>query len=653
MNTLRSYFTILITGITIFTLHGQNGLTNPFDLDEIICKEQETVESHINKLSQRTAYSDETDIYYQEMHWEIDPAVYYITGEITYYFKSKKANLNRFYLDLATELTVNSIKRNGIPVSFSHSSEQLLTIELGKSLATGQSDTLTIQYEGAPPSNGFGSFEQGTHAGTPIIWTLSEPYGVRDWWPGKQDLADKVDSVDIYITTPVGQLAASNGKLMSIIETGDGQLIHHWQHRHPIVAYLICLAVTNYASYSDFLPLDNGDSLEILNYVYPETLTQSQQETKSVLDILTFYNERFGLYPFANEKYGYAQFGWGGGEEHQTMSFMVNFNFSLQAHETAHQWFGDKVTCGSWADIWLNEGFATYLTGLTYEEFSPDLYWPQWRISTSNSATSQPGGSVYVDDTTSVNRIFSSRLSYNKGAYVLHMLRGVIGDDAFFTACRNYLDGAGTAYDFATTDELQNYMEQESGKNLNEFIADWFYGQGYPSYDLTWTQQADSLVFWLGQRQSHLSVSFFEMPVPVSVKVNEDFTTFILDHNYQNQRFAYYVGNASIDSVNIDPERWVLTKNNTVTEIITGVYNPLNQEDYTVFPNPANDYIRIIPSEEVYSVDLIDSDGKVSGKPVSSGSLSTGNLPSGHYTIALKNSKGEILSVQSIILATH
>ena len=653
MNTFRYYLTFLLLGMAIYTLQSQNGLTSPFDMDEIICKEQEAAESHINKLSLRTAYSDETDIYYQEMHWEIDPAVYYITGEITYYFKSKKSNLTRFYLDLANELAVNSIKRNGIPVSFSHSPEQLLTIELGKSLSIGESDTLTIQYEGAPPSNGFGSFEQGTHAGTPIIWTLSEPYGVRDWWPGKQDLADKVDSVDIYITTPVGQLAASNGKLMSINDTGDGRLIHHWQHRHPIVAYLICLAVTNYASYSDFLPLDNGDSLEILNYVYPETLTQSQQETKSVLDILTFYNERFGLYPFANEKYGYAQFGWGGGEEHQTMSFMVNFNFSLQAHETAHQWFGDKVTCGSWADIWLNEGFATYLTGLTYEEYSPDLYWPQWRISTSNSATSQPGGSVYVDDTTSVNRIFSSRLSYNKGAYVLHMLRGVIGDDAFFTACRNYLDGAGTAYDFATTDELQNYMEQESGKNLNEFMADWFYGQGYPSYDLTWTQQADSLVFWLGQRQSHPSVSFFEMPVPVSVKVNGDFTTFILDHQNQNQRFAYYVGNATIDSVSIDPERWVLSKNNTVTEIITGVYHPLNQNDYTAYPNPASDYIRITPAEEVYSVDLIDSEGKVSVKPVSSGRLSTGNLHSGHYTIALKNSKGEILSVQSIILAKH
>ena len=195
---------------------------------------------------------------------------------------------------------------------------------------------------------------------------------------------DKIDSMDVFITTPLDQLAAGNGKLMSITEI-DGKLVHHWRHRHPIVSYLVALAVTNYEAYSDFVYLTNGDSIEILNYVYPENLDQIKDATKSSIDIMTLFNDLVGTYPYADEKYGHAQFGWGGGMEHQTMSFMGSFSFNLQAHEMAHQWFGDKVTCGSWTEIWLNEGFATYLTGLTYENFSTDEYWPLWKSSTRNS----------------------------------------------------------------------------------------------------------------------------------------------------------------------------------------------------------------------------------------------------------------------------
>ncbi len=650
MKISRLYFCLLTLLIGCTILSAQEDQSIIWDHEAIICKEQAHAELNIQQRGYRTVFADRTDIHYQVMKWDIDPAQYYITGEITYYFKSKVANLTELHLDMANELQVNSITRNATPLTFTHSSDQLLTISLGKSLASGESDSLTITYEGAPPSNGFGSFEQGTHAGQPIIWTLSEPYGVRDWWPGKQDLIDKIDSVDIYITTPPGQLAASNGKLMSTSEF-NGKLIHHWQHRYPIVAYLVAIAVTNYTAYSHFLPLDNGDTLEILNYVYPETATQSQTETERTLQIMANYNRLFGTYPFANEKYGHAQFGWGGGMEHQTMSFMGGFSFGLVAHELAHQWFGDKVTCGSWTEIWLNEGFATYLTGLTYEDQSPDIYWPQWKSSTSNSAMSQPGGSVFVDDTTSTNRIFSGRLSYNKGAYLLHMLRWIMGDEAFFAACRDYLDSPGTAYDFAYTAELQSYLEQRSGKNLEEFFADWYYGQGYPSYNLTWTQQADSIIIWLGQTQSHESVSFFEMPVPVSVVINGSEQTFVLDHTVQGQRFSFYIGNTVIETVTIDPDIWLLSKNNTVTEITTSIYQPFAQNSIHVFPNPAMSFVEIVPAKDVFTVDFIDNLGRNCITTLSSGRIDVSALSPGFYILMLKNSNGDLVSIQSIVIA--
>ncbi len=650
MKTFRQVFFLQLLLFFFFPLDAQHELTIQWDQEEIICKEQERASLHIHQRGLRNVFADQTDIIYQSIKWEVDPAQKYIKGEITYHFKSRLDNLTALHLDLSNSLQVNSILRGFTPLIYTHSGDQLLTISLGKTLAVDEIDSLTVSYEGTPPSNGFGSFETGTHAGQPILWTLSEPYGVRDWWPGKQDLVDKIDSVDIYITTPIDLLAASNGKLMGITEV-NGKHVHHWKHRYPIASYLIALAVTNYAAYSHFLPLENGDTIEILNYVYPETLTQSKTETESSLDIMALFNELFGTYPFADEKYGHAQFGWGGGMEHQTMSFMGGFSFGLQAHEMAHQWFGDKVTCGSWTEIWLNEGFATYLTGLTYERLSPDLYWPLWKKSTSNSATSQPGGSVFVDDTTSVNRIFSGRLSYNKGSYLLHMLRWVIGDQAFYGACRDYLDSPGTAYDFGQTEELQAYLEQHSGKDLDGFFADWYYGQGYPTYNLRWNQQADSLVCWLGQSQSHVSVSFFEMPVPVVAKLNGTPTTFVLDHTSQDQRFSFYIGNTQIDSVFIDPEIWLLSKNNTINEVTTSSYHPIAQNDYIVFPNPANDFIEMIPADKITTVNITDVYGKQWKSSFSSGRVDSGSLPSGYYILMLKNEADEILSIQSVIIA--
>ncbi len=650
MKTSRIILTPTLILLSIFSLSAQWGDIIQWEQEDLICKEQEKGAFHIHQRGLRNAFSDQTDIFYQSMHWDIDPAQNYIKGEITYHFKSKIPSLTELHLDLSNSLQVTSVMRGASPLTFTHGDNQILTITLGKTLNEDESDSLTVSYEGVPPSNGFGSFEQSTHAGQPIVWTLSEPFGVRDWWPGKQDLVDKIDSVDIYITTPLEQLAASNGKLMSITEV-NGQLVHHWRHRHPIASYLVALAVTNYASYSHFLPIDNGDTIEILNYVYPENLSQSQTATESSLDIMALYNELFGTYPFADEKYGHAQFGWGGGMEHQTMSFMGGFSFSLQAHEMAHQWFGDKVTCGSWTEIWLNEGFATYLTGMTYERFSEDDFWPQWKTSTSNSATSQPGGSVFVDDTTSVNRIFSGRLSYNKGAYLLHMLRWITGDEAFFAACKDYLTLPGTAYDFGHTEELQAYLEQRSGKDLDEFFADWFFGQGFPSYNLRWSQQSDSLIVWLGQTQSHPSVSFFEMPVPITVMLNGTETTIVLDHNVQDQRFSFPIGNTNVDSIRIDPELWLLSRNNTITEITTSSFDPLAQEKYVAFPNPAKDFIEIIPVEGISKADLIDVVGKNWSASLSSGRVDVSGIPSGFYSLVLKNAEGEVLSVQSIIIS--
>ncbi|MFN3786031.1 MAG: M1 family metallopeptidase, partial [Thiothrix sp.] len=420
------------------------------------CKEEEDVvtmeaRAHTNLLQFRTnPFTDNYDLKYHRFEWTVDPRVYYIKGTITSYFVPTEANFNEIYFELSKVLRVNSVRYHGQNVNFTLRNDDLLQISLPNVIPTGRLDSLSITYEGAPPRTGFGSFSQTFHNNVPIIWTLSEPYGSKDWWPSKMDLSDKVDSIDVIVQTPQQYRVASNGLLVA--ETQQDTLkTFHWRHRYPITPYLVAIGVTNYAVYSDYIRLPEGDTMPILNYVYPEQLTTIRTQTFRTVQSMQLFNNLFGTYPFAKEKYGHAQFGFGGGEEHQTMSFMCCFSHGLQAHELAHQWFGDKVTCGSWRDIWLNEGFATYLEGLTQEAGIGTMDFSTWLRNKIASVTSQPGGSVWVDDTTSVNRIFNGRLSYDKGGMLLHMLRWKLGDTHFFQGVRNYLNDPRLAYGYAKT----------------------------------------------------------------------------------------------------------------------------------------------------------------------------------------------------------
>ncbi|HRI59346.1 MAG TPA: M1 family metallopeptidase, partial [Saprospiraceae bacterium] len=487
---------------------------NPSDLDQIAEAE---AKANIGKITTPVlAPSGDYDVRYQRMEWQVDPAVRYIKGGVTTFFETKTDGFNTVNFDLSDSLAVDGVQYHGNTVAYTHSGN-VLAIELPAMLSAGVIDSVKVSYQGKPTSTGFGSFIQADHSGTPVLWTLSEPYGALDWWPCKQDLTDKIDSIDVFVTCPAAYRAAGNGLLVSEADAGAGQKTYHWRHRYPIACYLVAFAVTNYAQYSDFAEIQTGP-LPILNYVFPENLATAQSQTPNVISVLEFYDSLFIPYPFHKEKYGHAQFGWGGGMEHQTMSFMVSFDYELMAHELAHQWFGDHVTCGSWEDIWLNEGFATYLSGLCYERFSPNGVWPNFKFNRIANVVSQPGGSVWVNDTTNVGRIFSGRLSYSKGAMVLHQLRWTVGDAAFFAGIRNYLNAPGLSGDFARTTDLRSHIEATSGQDLNWYFNDWFYGEGYPSYQIEWSQAGNTAWITIHQTQSHPSVGFFEVPVPLRFK---------------------------------------------------------------------------------------------------------------------------------------
>ena len=540
-----------------------------------------------------------TDFIYQRMEWDVDPAIRYISGKVTTYFKSKTELLNTIEFDLSDSLTVDSVFIGNNLASFIHQNNKI-QVNLPESFLLNQFDSVSIFYQGIPPTSGSGSFETTFHGTefTPVLWTLSEPYGAIEWWPCKQSLTDKIDSIDVIVTTPEKYKTASNGILV-LEQVNNSSRTMHWQHRFPIASYLVAIAVTNYERYSDFLENENGDSIEILNYVYPEDLEDAKGKTPVTAEIMQLYQNLVGEYPFAAEKYGHAQFGWGGGMEHQTMSFMGNFGYGLIAHELAHQWFGNYITLGSWQDIWLNEGFATYLTGLSYENIETD-WWPVWKQVYSDQVKQEPDGSVYVTDTTSVSRIFSSRLSYAKGGYLLHMLRWVIGDDTFFQGLKNYFSDPAVANGFARSEDVIKHFEQVADTSLTEFFNDWLYGEGYPVYSASFKPADEGkTMITLSQSTTHESVDFFEMPVPVRL-YNTGRTDSIdvrLNHTTNQQQFIVDT-DFPIDELIIDPDLWLISE----TQEVVGVSTELNSQTIAVFPNPATTEIHLqIPSEKQIS----------------------------------------------------
>ena len=523
------------------------------------------------------------DITYQKLEFTVNPAVYFINGKVTTTFKAL-SSMSTVIFDLTNDLTVSSVKQNNLAVAFSQSAEEL-TINLQNALAPGSSATVVITYSGAPSSDEE-AFTVSTHSGTPILWTLSEPYGARDWWPCKQDMNDKVDTIDIYITAPSQYTSVANGIEVSQVTNPNNTKTTHFSHGYPIPAYLVAIAVTNYQIFTQTAGTA-PNTFPIVNYLYPENFTTASNSVAVTLPIMNLFETLFETYPFSNEKYGHAQFGWGGGMEHTTVSFMGSFGRELIAHELAHQWFGDKITCGSWNDIWLNEGFATYLSGLVVENLDGVILFRNWKSGLTSNITSQSGGSLYIpeDQIFNVNRIFSSRLSYNKGAMVVNMLRFKLGDINFFQGMKNYLADTNLAYKYAHSSDLKYHLETVSGLSLTEFFNDWVYGQGYPSYQFQvsnlWNNQVQITV---NQTQSHSSVSFFEMPVPLRLSgANGQFLDVVFNNTTNNQVFIENIP-FTVTSVSFDIEKQLISKNNQVT---LGTNNLELDTQMALYPNPA------------------------------------------------------------------
>ena len=544
---------------------------------EISAKRAGLERRRLMKPRRASAAQNDYDVSHYLIDLYIDTTEKQIQGQVTMTARSRVSDFDTVEVDLDSSMIVDSISGDA---SSYYRSGDLLLIELSPPVPEGNTFTVQVAYHGQPVRYGLGGpFAFDYHGDDPIIWSLSEPYFARTWWPCKDTPGDKADSVDIIVTVPTDLIVASNGSLVSTEANGDGTHTFHWHEGYPITTYLVSLAITNYETWSEWFHYQPGDSLEVQYYAYPEDYESARDQLTQTIDMLAYFHEIFGPYPFLTEKYGIAQFPWGGGMEHQTITSQGGFGTGLTVHELAHQWWGDKITNANWHEIWLNEGFASYAEALYFEHtqgweyYHTYMGWMDWKYPYP----------IYVDDTTSVGRIFHWTV-YDKGAWILHMLRHVVGDSAFFDILLAYSNDPRFAYGNATTAGFQDVCETVSGMDLDWFFQPWIYEAGRPEYRVEWYagDSAGTPVLNLLIEQTQVpDRALFPMPIDITIGTGQGDTTVTVFNDSASQVFIIPLA-ASPTGIVIDKDGWILKRVVSVHSTPTGVVLDQN------YPNPFN-----------------------------------------------------------------
>lgn len=551
------------------------------------------------------------------------------------------------------------------------------TVALPAVALAGSLLDVRIYYHGTAPSGNSAAIGNGLSSSSTVrfnntnypynvTWSLSEPFSAHEWFPCKQVLTDKADSADVWVTTTLPNKVGSNGVLRRSVALPDNKVRYEWHESHPIAYYLISVAVAPYVEQVSYANPAGGPRIPIVDYLYNQAaLDFYQPEIARTAGFIENYSALCGLYPFADEKYGHclAPIGVGGGMEHQTMTTHGGQTFLLTAHELFHQWFGDHVTCASWTDIWLNEGFASYGEYLSLQAFPANapLTARAWMDDAQRRATSlydgakqafvpRPG-SVRVPDSTDVGRIFDSSLSYKKGAAVIHMLRYLLHDDAkFFRALRTYQ--STFADRTARTADLQRIFEAEAGRPLDYFFRQWYAGEGYPSFQAHWNQQGSQLLLRTTETATQpTSTPFFDTELDYKLTFSDGTTRTERLRQSQPVLAATLAVTGTVTNIELDPDRWVLNWASGITHdaLLLATASAAPTAPLTLAPNPTHDELQLyhLPTPRA-TAEVRDALGRlVLRQPVveaaGGATLRTVTLAPGLYLLRLVGEHGQPL----------
>lgn len=560
----------------------QDLISYPFKDSRFAAQQERTLD-----ITGRLNYNplkDDYDVKFYGLDVEADNRSDWIYGSVTILVEVSSSSLDTLVFDLHDDLFLDHVTVDGEPLVTTHENNEL-QIFLKNSVTSGSLVSVQIFYGGV---TGPGMvMEVDEEWGVPVTYTSSEPFYSMDWFPCKQDLSDKADSVHVFITTDYELMGVSNGIHTGTTYFPDGSVRYEWKSNYPIDYYLISIAVADYEEYNfEVQPAGIDHPIFIQNFLYdvPGCLDNYRDQILMTDPIMDVFCDHFGPYPHRDEKYGHYLWPRGGGMEHQTMTGMGHFEFYLVAHELGHSWFGNYVTCATWQDIWINEGFATFAGYLATEILGPE-YADGEREYRFDRALREPDGTVYIpeEDADDASRIFSGNLSYNKGMALLYMMRYEMQDDElFYLTLRNFLDRY--ANDVATGLDFKEVLEETSGTDFTDFFDQWYFGAGYPIYDVSWEQVGNLLTLYSTQSTSSSRTPLFKMSMEYTLYHAGGDTTVRVFHDENEESFLFNVP-FTVTDIGID------TRNQVLDGLAPEKKQTVSGEESSIFsiaPNPSS-----------------------------------------------------------------
>ncbi len=470
-----------------------------------------------------------------------------------------------------TSLIIDSVRLAG--VSFTHSSN-ILTVNLNRTYNVGETAQVKIYYRHNNVSDG------AVYVSNGFFFTDCEPEGARKWFPCWDKPSDKA-TFDLTVRVPATVKLGSNGRLADSTRNVD-TIYYNWISNDNVATYL--MVITGKVNYN--LDIVYWPKISDPNILVPIRFYWNQGENVGSLNtmkikvpqMMTTYSELFGEHPF--EKNGFAtlnnQFVWGGMENQTLTSLCPNcWDEGLISHEFAHQWFGDMITCATWADIWLNEGFATYTEALWLEHlYGYSSYKNDILNDASYYISNNPGWAISVPSwaivTPDVNTLFNYAITYMKGACVLHLLRYVMGDADFFDGLYSYANDPNLKYKSAVISDFKNHMSTAYGEDLSWFFDAWIYQPNHPTYQNQYWFQNISVTNWqvgFVARQTQTNSAFHKMPIEIKLSFTTGADTTIRVMNDSNNQMFIWSFNRQPNNIIFDPSNDIILKTATLSVI--------------------------------------------------------------------------------------